>query len=49
MKLLARLYLIVLALIGLGLAAGGAWLISLGGSIYYLAAGILYIVAAFLA
>ncbi|MGN6304862.1 MAG: membrane-bound PQQ-dependent dehydrogenase, glucose/quinate/shikimate family [Mesorhizobium sp.] len=48
MNILARLYLLVLALIGLGLAAAGAWLIGLGGSPYYCIAGIAYLVSAFL-
>jgi len=48
MKLLAWLYAIILALIGLGLAAGGGWLISLGGSAYYLIVGIVYLIAALL-
>lgn len=45
MKLLGRLYAIVLALIGVGLAGGGGWLLSLGGSAYYLIVGLAYIVA----
>ena len=49
MKLLARLFLIVLLLMGLGLAVGGAWLAGVGGSFYYLLAGIGYVVAAVLA
>ncbi|QDC02170.1 membrane-bound PQQ-dependent dehydrogenase, glucose/quinate/shikimate family [Mesorhizobium sp. 8] len=48
MNILARLYLLVLALIGLGLAAAGAWLIGLGGSPYYCIAGIAYLVSALL-
>lgn len=48
MKLLARLYAIVLALIGVGLAGGGLWLITLGGSLYYAIAGLAYLVAALL-
>ena len=35
-----RLYAMVLALIGLVLAVGGAWLVSLGGSPYYVLAGL---------
>jgi quinoprotein glucose dehydrogenase len=38
--LLARIVGAVVALAGLALAAGGAWLISLGGSAYYLVAGL---------
>ncbi|CAN7573650.1 membrane-bound PQQ-dependent dehydrogenase, glucose/quinate/shikimate family [Devosia sp. LjRoot3] len=48
MKLLARLYAIVLALIGVGLAGGGLWLITLGGSAYYAIVGLVYLVAAVL-
>lgn len=48
MKLLARLYAIVLALIGVGLAGGGLWLITLGGSAYYAIVGLVYLVAALL-
>jgi len=48
MRALAKLYAIVLGLIGLAVAGGGAWLISLGGSFYYLIAGLAYVVAAFL-
>jgi quinate dehydrogenase (quinone) len=48
MRILARLFLIVLALMGLGLAIAGGWLIGLGGSFYYLVAGLAYLVAAFL-
>lgn len=38
----------VLALIGLALLAGGAWLAGLGGSFYYLAAGLVLLVVAWL-
>ena len=37
----------VLALVGLILASGGAWLVALGGSPYYLAVGLLLIVAGY--
>lgn len=40
-----RLFGAVLALIGLALAAGGAWLLVLGGSWYYLPAGLGLVVA----
>ena len=33
MKALAKLYAVVLGLIGLGLAAAGGWLTGLGGSV----------------
>lgn len=49
MKILARLFLVVLALVGLALAAAGVWLIVLGGSFYYFVVGVAYIVAAYLA
>ncbi|WP_342641826.1 membrane-bound PQQ-dependent dehydrogenase, glucose/quinate/shikimate family [Rhodoligotrophos ferricapiens] len=39
---------LILMLIGLVLAAGGAWLVALGGSFYYLLAGIGLIVSGFL-
>ena len=48
MRALSKLFAIVLGLIGLGVAGGGAWLIGLGGSFYYLIAGLAYVVAAFL-
>lgn len=48
MKVLARIYLVVLGLMGLGLLAGGAYLASLGGSIYYLITGLAYVIAAVL-
>jgi len=38
----------VMALMGLALAAGGIWLIVLGGSLYYLAAGLALIATAWL-
>ena len=39
---------IVVALIGLYLAIGGGWLVAIGGSAYYVVAGILLLVEAFL-
>ena len=39
---------VCMALIGLTLGIGGAWLLSLGGSPYYLIAGILMLISAFL-
>jgi len=48
MKFLATLFCIALALLGLGLLAGGAWLILLGGSPYYAIVGFAYLIAAFL-
>ncbi|TBY72556.1 membrane-bound PQQ-dependent dehydrogenase, glucose/quinate/shikimate family [Rhizobium leguminosarum bv. viciae] len=48
MKFLATLFCIVLALIGLGLTGGGAWLLRLGGSPYYAIVGLAYLVAALL-
>lgn len=41
----APVFAVVLALIGLVLAAGGAWLAVLGGSWYYLIAGVLLVVS----
>lgn len=35
-----KLFAVIVALIGLALAAGGLWLITLGGSWYYLPAGV---------
>jgi quinate dehydrogenase (quinone) len=46
MKYLARLFCVVLAVLGAGLVIGGAWLISLGGSPYYVVVGILYVASA---
>jgi quinate dehydrogenase (quinone) len=48
MRLLIFLLAALLALVGVGLAAGGLYLASLGGSIYYLLCGIAYVVAAYL-
>lgn len=48
MKGLAKLFLVVLALFGLGLAGGGGWLIALGGSPYYLIIGLVWLLAAWL-
>lgn len=48
MHFLARAFLIVLVLMGLGLAVGGGWLVSLGGSWYYLALGLGWLAAAVL-
>lgn len=45
MKLLAQLFTLVLDVIGLGLAIAGTWLIALGGSAYYLIAGLAYLLA----
>jgi len=42
----AILLAIVMALIGIVLTVGGAWLVALGGSIYYLIAGILLLASA---
>ena len=42
----AILLAIVMALIGIVLTVGGAWLVALGGSIYYLVAGILLLASA---
>src|SRR5699024_2437176 len=46
MGILARIFAIVLGLMGIGLAAGGAYLITLAGSPYYLIAGLVYLIAA---
>jgi hypothetical protein len=43
--LVRSVFAVVLALIGLVLAAGGAWLAVLGGSWYYLIAGVLLVVS----
>lgn len=48
MHFLARLFVVVLGLFGIGLAGGGAWLIGLGGSWYYLLLGLTWIAAAYL-
>lgn len=46
MRFLARLFVIVLGLMGLGLAGAGGWLIGLGGSWYYFLLGAAWIIAA---
>lgn len=43
MRFYLRIMAALLVLAGLALAAGGAWLLSLGGSFYYLVAGLLLI------
>lgn len=48
MRLLSRLYVIVLALLGLALIGCGGWLIGLGGSPYYLVAGVAWLAGAVL-
>ena len=48
MRILSRLYLAVLALIGLAVAGGGGWLVSLGGSPYYLIVGLSWLASALL-
>ena len=44
----ATILAFVMALIGIVLAIGGAWLVSLGGSVYYLIAGVAMLVSAWL-
>lgn len=48
MRIISRLFLLLLAVMGLGLAIGGGWLLSLGGSPYYLIAGLAWLLAAWL-
>lgn len=48
MKIIAHVFVVVLLLVGIGQAAGGVYLVSLGGSPYYLIAGLLYLIAAVL-
>lgn len=48
MRLLARIYLVVLGLIGLGLTLAGGYLIALGGSFYYTLAGLAYLISVYL-
>jgi glucose dehydrogenase len=48
MLFLSRAFLVVLALMGLGLTVGGGWLVGLGGSWYYVALGIGWLAAAVL-
>lgn len=48
MKALAKLFALVLGLIGLALALAGGWLTVLGGSFYYVIVGIAYVAAAVL-
>src|SRR5262249_22099929 len=47
-KIVAKLFLVVLALIGVGLGIAGARLVALGGSAYYVLVGIGYVAAAIL-
>ncbi|MBE2276099.1 MAG: membrane-bound PQQ-dependent dehydrogenase, glucose/quinate/shikimate family [Rhodobacteraceae bacterium] len=46
MHVLSRLFVIVLAVMGAGLAIAGGWLISLGGSWYYFLLGLVWLIAA---
>lgn len=46
MRLLSKIFVIVLGLMGLGLTLAGGWLIALGGSWYYALLGITWLVAA---
>ena len=48
MMVLSRIFVIALGLMGLGLAVGGGWLISLGGSWYYLILGLAWLIGALL-
>lgn len=48
MTILGRLFAAVLALVGLALAAAGLWLVTLGGSPYYLITGLVYLAAGIL-
>lgn len=43
---LLAITIVVVAIMGVGLVAGGAWLTALGGSVYYLVAGITHELAA---
>ncbi|MDA9420752.1 MULTISPECIES: hypothetical protein [Bradyrhizobium] len=45
---LLAITIMVIAIMGLGLTAGGVWLAVLGGSIYYLVAGILLLLTSWL-
>ncbi|MCW7537944.1 glucose/quinate/shikimate family membrane-bound PQQ-dependent dehydrogenase [Aquabacterium sp. A7-Y] len=47
-SLLLRVTGLLIALMGIGLVAGGAWLIALGGSWYYLVAGLAFVLGAWL-
>lgn len=46
MRFLARLFVIILGLLGLGLTGAGGWLVGLGGSWYYLLLGLSWTLAA---
>ncbi|WP_086980737.1 membrane-bound PQQ-dependent dehydrogenase, glucose/quinate/shikimate family [Vibrio aphrogenes] len=41
-----RLFSAILLLLGIGLTAGGGWLVALGGSVYYLLAGLAFLACA---
>src|SRR3954464_13072142 len=45
---LLAITVVVVAIMGLGLLAGGAWLAALGGSVYYLIAGIMLLLTSWL-
>ena len=46
MRFLARLFVVILGLLALGLAGAGGWLISLGGSWYYFLLGLAWLIGA---
>jgi hypothetical protein len=45
---LLAITIVLVAIMGLGLLAGGAWLAALGGSVYYLIAGIMLLLTSWL-
>ncbi|MCS4266481.1 membrane-bound PQQ-dependent dehydrogenase, glucose/quinate/shikimate family [Serratia sp. BIGb0163] len=47
MKMISKVLLFVITLSGLFLAGGGGWLVILGGSLYYLFAGIIYLLSVY--
>lgn len=48
MKIFAHLFVLMMAIVGVGLAVTGGWLASYGGSAYYVIVGVAYVVAAVL-
>ena len=48
MSLVNRIFAALVVLIGLGLLLGGFYLVTLGGSLYYVLAGLAYLIAGIL-
>src|SRR5690242_2291486 len=48
MTLVNRMFAVLVVLMGLGLLLGGIYLVTLGGSLYYVLAGLAYLIAGIL-